>query len=39
MSAQETLLKVDNLSVHFSIAQGGYPWSKKATLRVRFALK
>ncbi|OYD74473.1 UNVERIFIED_ORG: oligopeptide transport system ATP-binding protein [Burkholderia sp. CF145] len=34
MSAQETLLKVDNLSVHFSIAQGGYPWSKKATLRA-----
>ncbi|BCG00495.1 peptide ABC transporter ATP-binding protein [Paraburkholderia sp. PGU19] len=34
MSAQETLLKVDNLSVHFGIAQGGYPWSKKATLRA-----
>ncbi|CAN7360068.1 ABC transporter ATP-binding protein [Paraburkholderia sp. SIMBA_054] len=34
MSAQVTLLKVDNLSVHFSIAQGGYPWSKKATLRA-----
>ena len=34
MSVQETLLKVDNLSVHFSIAQGGYPWSKKATLRA-----
>ena len=34
MSAQETLLKVDNLSVHFSIAQGGYPCSKKATLRA-----
>jgi oligopeptide transport system ATP-binding protein len=34
MSAQETLLKVDNLSVHFKVAQGGYPWSQKATLRA-----
>jgi oligopeptide transport system ATP-binding protein len=34
MSAHETLLKVDNLSVHFRIAQGGYPWSEKATLRA-----
>jgi len=34
MSAQETLLKVDNLSVHFQIAQGGFPWSQKATLRA-----
>ncbi|CAD6561646.1 ABC transporter ATP-binding protein [Paraburkholderia sabiae] len=34
MSDHETLLKVDNLSVHFHIAQGGYPWSKKATLRA-----
>ena len=34
MSAQETLLKVDNLSVHFQIAQGGFPWSRKATLRA-----
>jgi oligopeptide transport system ATP-binding protein len=34
MSAQETLLKVDALSVHFHIRQGGYPWSGKATLRA-----
>ncbi|MEM5433776.1 oligopeptide/dipeptide ABC transporter ATP-binding protein [Paraburkholderia diazotrophica] len=34
MSAHETLLEVDNLSVHFQIAQGGFPWSKKATLRA-----
>jgi oligopeptide transport system ATP-binding protein len=30
----ETLLKVEDLSVHFHVAQGSYPWSKKATLRA-----
>ncbi|SEI70621.1 ABC transporter ATP-binding protein [Paraburkholderia diazotrophica] len=34
MSAHETLLEVDNLSVHFQIARGGFPWSEKATLRA-----
>ncbi|SIT41892.1 oligopeptide transporter subunit; ATP-binding component of ABC superfamily [Paraburkholderia piptadeniae] len=34
MSAHESLLEVDKLSVHFQIARGGLPWSKKATLRA-----